>query len=66
MQTVTAEYVQGIKEGREFLNAHNPSLFDMLVIVDNLKSTIATFNPGPVKDLLKGERDFWKYQIKKL
>jgi hypothetical protein len=61
---MSAEYLLGIRKGRELFEREKPDL-DMMR--EFLASTIATsreFSAGPVKDMLKGERDFWRNRIK--
>ena len=65
VKSYSHEYVLGIRDGREYLKRFKPSLFDMRDIVRNIEETMQTFNAGPVKEHLKGERDFWRNQIKK-
>jgi hypothetical protein len=63
-KTVSAEYLMGIREGRELFDRSKP---DLAMMREFLASTIATaqeFSAGPVKDMLKGERDFWRHRIK--
>lgn len=62
---VTESYIDGIREGREFLKAHKPSVSDMRDILANIIDTLKGFSSGPVADLLRGERDFWRKQIAK-
>lgn len=64
MQTVTAEYIEGIKEGRASLRKHGPTIArDEL---DNLNRTCRLFSAqSPVGQMLRGERDFWRNQIAK-
>jgi hypothetical protein len=64
-KTVTTEYLAGIREGREYLNSHKPDVQEMTLILANVRETAKLFSAGPVKDMLKGERDFWINQIKK-
>lgn len=64
-QQVTAEYLAGIRDGREYLRRFNPGLDEMRQILANIRETAHSFGPGEVKDMLKGERDFWTNQIKK-
>lgn len=61
--TVTAEYLEGIKEGRAYLKRFEPDQEAMVLIVDNIERTMKLFSAGPVKDMLRGERDFWRNQI---
>lgn len=66
-RTVSAEYLTGIVDARQHWRsmsaadrvAHPPA------ILANIVSTMRTFSPGPVKDMLKGERDFWRNQIRR-
>lgn len=65
MKPVSQAYILGIKEGRALLTA-TPDLdrADILDIIDNLTSTIKRGFSGDVADMLRGERDFWKNQLK--
>lgn len=60
---VSQFYIEGIKEGRASLKRNGPSVAkDEL---DNLNRTIKGFPASsPVGQLLRGERDFWRNQIK--
>lgn len=63
-QTVTAEYLMGIREGREYLKRFGSE--DAQAHVDNLKRTIEGFAAStPVGQMLRGERDFWLGQLRK-
>ena len=64
MQTVTAEYLEGIKEGRAAFKQHGLSIaHDELA---NLNNTIKGFAASsPVGQMLRGERDFWRNQLKR-
>ncbi|QKM47743.1 hypothetical protein B7760_01767 [Burkholderia glumae] len=64
MQTVSAEYLMGIKEGREMLEKFGTGVaHDEL---DNLRRTIKGFpSYSPVGQMLRGERDFWLNQLKR-
>ncbi len=63
-KTVTAEYIEGIKEGRAWLNRYG--MDDAQAHLDNLTRTARTFDAqSPVGQMLRGERDFWRNQIKK-
>lgn len=66
--TVTQEYLNGILDARKFWRdlPADERVSDAQAYLDNIKRTMATFSPGPVKDHLRGERDFWAYQIKHL
>ena len=65
MQTVTAEYIMGVKEGREILEKYGIENFSVQEQIDNLKSTLKGFSKtSPVGQMLQGELDFWKNQLK--
>ncbi len=63
-QSISAEYLMGIREGRELLKLSNPDLDMMRAYLASTIATMREFSAGPVKDTLKGERDFWQNQIK--
>lgn len=65
-QTLTAEYVAGISEGRKFWRTMSPTerAIDAPAILANIEDTMREFGAGPVKDMLRGERDFWRNQIR--
>ena len=64
MQTVTAHYLDGIREGRAWLREHG--MADARAHLDNLTRTARTFDAqSPVGQMLRGERDFWRNQIKR-
>lgn len=66
MQTVTQEYLLGIKEGRETLKKYGIELITIEERIDNIKSTLKGFDrSSPVGQMLRGELDFWKNQKKK-
>lgn len=63
-RTVSPYYIDGIKEGRAALTQHGMAIaHDAL---RNLEDTIASgFDASsPVGQLLRGERDFWRNQLK--
>ena len=65
MQTVTEEYIMGVKEGREILEKYGTENFSIQERIDNLKSTLKGFSKtSPVGQMLLGELDFWKNQLK--
>lgn len=64
METVTHEYLIGIREGRELKARFKPDLAGMRAYLASCEDTMREFGPGPVKDILRGERDFWRSQIK--
>lgn len=60
---ITAEYLEGIKEGRAWLRRYGSD--DAPAILDNLNRTIKGFDAqSPVRQMLRGERDFWRNQLK--
>lgn len=64
METVSASYIDGIKEGREIASKYG--IADATARLDNLNRTIKGFAASsPVGQFLRGERDFWKNQIKR-
>lgn len=63
MKTVSQEYLDGIREGRETLKREG-ALYaaDHLA---NLNATCRRFDAQlPVGQMLRGERDFWRNQMK--
>lgn len=61
---VTAEYIDGIKEGRASFSKHGMGIANDEL--SNLDRTIKGFPASsPVGQLLRGERDFWRNQIKR-
>lgn len=63
-KTVSTHYLDGIKEGRAILTQYGSD--DASARLENLNSTIKGFAASsPVGQLLRGERDFWRNQIKK-
>lgn len=64
MQSYSMEYLDGIKAGRELKRVNNPDLVDMRDYLRNCEATMREFSAGPVRDMLKGVRDFWRNQIK--
>jgi hypothetical protein len=63
-QTVSAEYLMGIREGRELFEREKPNLAMMREFLASTIATAQEFSPGPIKDMLRGERDFWRNRIK--
>lgn len=64
--TVTAEYIEGIKEGRKILEEYGTDVVSIQDHIDNLKATLKGFSRStPVGQMLLGELDFWKNQLKK-
>ena len=63
MTTVTQDYINGIREGRETLRRCGASVARQEL--DNLTATVRMFGASnPVGQMLRGERDFWRNQIK--
>ena len=71
LQTVSSSYLDGIREGRELLKVWQaegpvdvPALARAsLVTLDRLCRQYGA--QSPVGQMLRGERDFWRNQIKK-
>lgn len=63
MQSYSQSYIDGITEGRSYKRAFQPNHDDMAALLDNAKRCIR-ISSGPVKDMHKGERDFWANQLK--
>lgn len=65
MNTVSLFYLDGIKEGRAAFTKHGISIAH--AELDNLNRTIKGFaTSSPVGQMLRGERDFWLNQIKRI
>jgi hypothetical protein len=63
--TVSPYYIEGIKEGRAALTKHG-----MGIAHDELRNLDSTIRRGfdassPVGQMLRGERDFWRNQLKR-
>lgn len=63
--TVSPYYIDGIKEGRAALKQHG-----MSIAHDELRNLDSTIRRGfdassPVGQMLRGERDFWRNQLKR-
>jgi hypothetical protein len=64
MQEVSQEYIEGIKEGREWITKYPDQ--DPAEMLDQLKRAKKGFaSNSPVGQMLLGEIDFWKNQQKK-
>lgn len=63
MDTVTAEYLDGIREGRATFKREGAD--NAAIHLNNLNLTIASgfAASNPVGQFLRGERDFWRNQI---
>lgn len=63
-EQVSSYYLDGIKEGRAAFDKHGISIASDEI--DNLTRTLSGFAASsPVGQMLRGERDFWKNQIKR-
>lgn len=63
-KTVSQAYVDGILEGRAALRRHGLEIARQEL--DNLTRTCRMFDASSaVGQMLRGERDFWRNQIKK-
>ncbi len=63
--TVSPYYLEGIQEGRAALTKHG-----MAIARDELRNLESTIRRGfdaqsPVGQMLRGERDFWRNQLKR-
>lgn len=64
MQTITQEYLDGIQEGRKIFKGEGVK--DARAHLDNLIVTCRRFGASsPVGQMLRGERDFWRNQLRK-
>ncbi len=64
MKKVTASYVDGIRDARLTFKAEG--MEHAVAYLENLNRTIARFgSDSPVGQYLRGERDFWRNQIKR-
>ena len=62
-QSVSQEYLMGIRDARAVFRAEG--MIDAHAHLDNLNRTIKNFDASsPVGQMLRGERDFWRNQIK--
>lgn len=66
MKTVTAEYLMGIREGRETLNKYGTQDITIDERIENIRSTMKGFSANTaVGQMLRGELDFWRNQQKR-
>ena len=64
MAAVTAEYLEGIRDGRATFKLEG--MANAQPHAENLTSTAKTFSASsPVGQMLRGERDFWRNQLAK-
>lgn len=61
---VTAAYIDGIKDGREFLTANPDLTLDEMIRCKENVAILMRTHSGEMKQGFKGERDFWNLQIK--
>ena len=62
-QTVTSEYLDGIREGRLWFKQYGMDMAQ--AHLDTLTRTARAFDASsPVGQLLRGERDFWRNKLK--
>lgn len=64
---LTEAYIDGIREGRKLWNSLPPETrsIDAPAHLANVEATMRTFSAGLTKDTLRGERDFWRAQIRR-
>jgi len=66
MKTVSESYLLGIAEGRELLRQYGPwSRDDMQRMAENLHDLARQGFAPEMRDMFKGERDFWRNQLRK-
>lgn len=69
-QTVSGAYLLGIREGRDlhkqFVADGIATLETFRGALDNCETLLRKGFSGDMRDLFKGERDFWRKQIGKL
>ena len=62
-KTVSAEYLEGIREGRAWFKEYG--MTDAQGNLDTITRTALMFsNSSPVGQMLRGERDFWRNKLK--
>lgn len=64
---VTAEYVSGIADARALWRAlsEDERTADAAAYLAGTEATMRRFSAGPVKEHLRGERDFWRAQVRR-
>jgi hypothetical protein len=70
-QTVTQAYLDGIIEGRDFKRhcVECGDTIDRAFIADHIATierTMAQGFSGAMRDFMRGERDYWRNQLKKV
>lgn len=64
-QTVTLEYLEGIKDGRAMLRCQpDMTAQDIEGLLENCTTLLKMGFAQPMRDMYRGERDFWKQQLK--
>lgn len=71
MQTVAHAYLLGIREGRELLATHERvngqlTLADAREFLANCETCLGMGFAADARDMVKGERDFWRLKVKRL
>ena len=62
-KTVTQEYLMGINDARQLFLRHGGE--DAHEYLDSINRTLKAFSASsPVGQMMRGERDFWRNQIK--
>lgn len=67
--TVTQAYLLGISEGRAAFRALDPDddlLADARAMLADCEALLKQSFVGDMRDCLRGERDFWRNQVKQL
>jgi hypothetical protein len=62
-ETVSESYILGIKSGRSYRNRFPDETIDDMVVHRNSCQRLIRAYSQPMKDVFKGERDFWRNQI---
>lgn len=69
-QTVTHAYLMGIREGREFWQLlereGRANLESARECLGHVQECLAMGFTGEIRDMMRGERDFWQQRIKVL
>lgn len=67
MKQVSDAYLLGISEGRSLLRSldYVPSVADMEAFADNCSAQLQRGFDKSMADTFRGERDFWRNQIRK-
>lgn len=62
--TVTGAYIDGVKEGRAFFDANPDLTLEEMERELSSATRLMRSHSDAMKDCFKGQRDFWKNQIK--